>query len=136
MAYWRPPFSALLVETKRTNLPFNDEQETILGVASVACTSHIEERSSCWKRPWICISENGRDDEPAIWVWVNGILLDSSNEGLVLDCCVMPVGRMGEATSTQLGAAIELDKLNGDGAGTVYPKVVVLDVNGSRLLCS
>ena len=107
------------------------KQETILAIASIAWTRHIEGRSSCWKHPWVCVSENGRDDEPAIWVWVNEILLESSNEALVLDCCIMPVGRMrDDAASVQLGAAIEIDNLSGDGAGTVYPKVIVLDVCG------
>eukprot|EP00752_Nemacystus_decipiens_P011512 g10222.t1 len=73
--------------------------------------------------PWVCISENRRDDEPAVWVWVNEILLDSSNEALVLDCCVMPVRKMAGAVSARLGAAVELDSLTrGDGTGIILPK--------------
>eukprot|EP00752_Nemacystus_decipiens_P011513 g10223.t1 len=55
-----------------------------------------------------------KTDGPAIWVWVNDILLESSNEALILDCCIMQVRRMKDAASTQLGAAIELDEIRGD----------------------
>lgn len=99
-------------------------------MASVACTRHVEERSSCWKHPWMCISDNRRDDEPAIWVWVNDILLDSSNEALVLDCCIMPVRQMAGAFSAKLGAAVELDQFRGDGAGIQFAKVAGVGSDG------
>lgn len=96
-------------------------------MASVVCEGHIESRSSSWKHPWVCISESGWvDDEPAIWVWVNETLLNSSKEALVFDCLVMPVGRMRDAVSAQLGAAVEVDKIRSDGAGTIYFEVTVL----------
>lgn len=92
-------------------------------LASTACTRHVEDRSSVWKHPWLCLSENGRDDEPAIWMFVNEILLESTNEALILDCCILPVERRGSALSCQLGAAIELEQLRGDGAGIAFSKV-------------
>lgn len=70
-----------------------------------------------WKHPWVCLSENHLDDEPALWVFVNEILLDSSNEALILDCCILPVERRGGAVSTQLGAAVEIEQLRGNGVG-------------------
>lgn len=81
----------------------------------------------------MCISESGRDDEPAIWVWVNDIVLDSGNEALILDCCVMPVGQMGDAVSAQLGVSAELDSIRRDGAGAVVLKVIILDFTLSLL---
>lgn len=105
-------------------------QAIVSDVALFACTQHIEERSSVWKHSWMCISQHARDDEPAIWVWVNEILLDSSNEALVFDCCIMPVERMGDAASAQLIAAVEFDNIRGDGAGIAFEKVIVLDVDG------
>lgn len=39
----------------------------------------------------------------------------------------MPVGQMGDAVSTQLGSAVELDNTRGDEAGVVFAKVIYLD---------
>lgn len=39
-------------------------------------------------------------------MWVNEILLDSTNEALVLDCCVMPEDSIGHEASLQLVAGV------------------------------
>lgn len=54
----------------------------------------------------MCITNNQRLDKPVLWVWVNEILLDSSNQALVLDCCIMPAENLGQDSSLQLGAAV------------------------------
>lgn len=54
--------------------------------------------------PCICITEARK---PALWVWVYNILLDSSNEALVLDCCFMPVDDTSDAASAKLSGAAE-----------------------------
>lgn len=102
-------------------------QEAMLAIVSTPCESHTEDRSSCWKHRWVCIREaEGRDDDKAIWIWVNEILLEPSNEAVVVDCCVMPVGRIGDTVSTQLGAAVEFDKIRGDEAGVMFWEVPVV----------
>ncbi|CAM9318300.1 unnamed protein product [Ectocarpus sp. 13 AM-2016] len=50
----------------------------IFAIITTACDHHDEAHASSWKHPWICITEIRRDDEPALWVWVNEILLDST----------------------------------------------------------
>lgn len=83
-------------------------QESMLAIATMG-TEQDDEDLPVWPHPWVCIAEGHRDDGPAIWVWVNEVLLDSSNEALVLDCCVMPVSnRVGDAASAQLMESIEL----------------------------
>ncbi|CAM9230359.1 unnamed protein product [Scytosiphon promiscuus] len=82
-------------------------KESFLAIASTACMYHDDELP-IWTHPWVCISENRSKDEPALWVWVNEILLDSSNEALVLDCCIMPVDRMEQPASAQLRESIAL----------------------------
>lgn len=89
-----------------------------MAIASMACTHHQDELP-VWTHPWVCISENHRFDQPALWLWVNEILLDSSNEALILDCCVMPVARMDDPVSAQLRETIELQ----DGPSFVASKV-------------
>lgn len=86
----------------------------------------------------MCITENRRDDEPALWVWVNEILLDSTNEALILDCCVMLADRMDSAASIQLGTALELDDIQGRGAGIRFPKVSIVCILSTAqfALCS
>lgn len=74
----------------------------------------------------MCITENRRDDEPALWVWVNEILLDPTNEALILDCCVMLADRMDSPASMQLGIALELEDIYGRGTGICFPKVNVV----------
>lgn len=92
-----------------------------MAIASTVCKRHVEDGRG-WEHPWVCITDGNDMDQPALWVWVNEILLDSSNEALVLDCCVMLVDRFGGEASTQLGAAIELDEIHG-GAGIFFAKV-------------
>lgn len=59
------------------------------------------------KHPCVSITYNCDGTERASWVWVNSILLDSSNEALVLDCCVMPMNdSVCDAASSQIAAAI------------------------------
>ncbi|CBN79557.1 conserved unknown protein [Ectocarpus siliculosus] len=99
-------------------------KEEILAIISTACDHHEEAHASSWKHPWMCITENRRDDEPALWVWVNEILLDSTNEALILDCCVMLADRMDSAASIQLGTALELEEIQGRGAGIRFSKAV------------
>lgn len=77
----------------------------MLDIATSACATHDDD-SPVWKHSWVCITVNQRQDEPALWVWVNEILLDPSNQALVLDCCVVPVDRMSHEASLRLGAAI------------------------------
>lgn len=93
-------------------------QESFMVIASMACTHHKDELP-VWTHPWVCISEKHRFDQPALWLWVNEILLDSSNEALILDCCVMPVARMDDPVSAQLRETIELQ----DGPSFVASKV-------------
>ena len=82
-------------------------QETMLAIAKMGTDNKDE--LPVWPHPWVCLTEGHRDNGPAIWIWVNEILLDSSNEALVLDCCVMPVSnRVGHAPSAQLMESIEL----------------------------
>ena len=80
-------------------------QESIRDIAASACATHKEDRST-WKHGWSCITNDQRHDGPALWVWVNEILLDSTNQALVLDCCILPVDRMDHEASLQLGIAI------------------------------
>lgn len=85
-------------------------QETMLAIAKMGTDN--EDELPVWPHPWVCLTEGHRDNGPAIWIWVNEILLDSSNEALVLDCCVMPVSnRVGHAPSAQLMESIELQGL-------------------------
>lgn len=42
----------------------------------------------------------------------------------------MPLGQKNDGVFVQLGAAVELDNIKCGGAGTVFPKVVVLDIGG------
>lgn len=83
-----------------------------MAIATMACERHVEDLP-VWAHPWVCIADSHRDDEPAIWVWVNEILLDSSNEALVLDCCIMPVDRMDDAASTQLKESVAIQNISG-----------------------
>ncbi len=77
-------------------------QESILAIASMA-SKHHKRDFPVWPGPWVCIAEDrDRHDIPAIWIWVNEILLDSSNEALLLDCCVLPVDRLGDEVCSQL----------------------------------
>lgn len=85
-------------------------QETLLAIASTSCTHH-DDKLPVWTHKWVCVSDNHRRDEPALWVWVNEILLDSSNEALVLDCCIMPVDRLDDAASAQLMLQLDLSSL-------------------------
>ena len=69
-------------------------QESLLAMVSVACKSHVE-NGPFWKHSWLCLRETSDGgDGSSLWVWVNNVLLDSSNEALVLDCCVTFVERM------------------------------------------
>lgn len=43
--------------------------------------------------------------EPATWVWVSDVLMDSGNEATVLDCCIMPKYQMDAAPSLRISAA-------------------------------
>lgn len=70
----------------------------MLAIASFACGEHNEDRP-VWKHPWVCVADTCDDSKRALWVWVNGVLLDSSNEALVLDCCIMPVNGIGDAST-------------------------------------
>ncbi|CAM9233644.1 unnamed protein product [Ectocarpus fasciculatus] len=99
-------------------------KEEILAIISTVCDHHDEARTSSWKHPWMCITENRRGDEPALWVWVNEILLDPTNEALILDCCVMLADRMDSPASMQLGTALELEDIHGRGTGIRFPKAV------------
>lgn len=89
----------------------------------MACERHNEDLPF-WKHPWVCMADSHSDDEPAIWVWVNEILLDSSNEALVLDCCIMPVDRMDDPASLQLKESIAIQ----DATSVIAAKVL----NGSE----
>ncbi|CAM9617444.1 unnamed protein product [Hapterophycus canaliculatus] len=95
-------------------------KESILAIASTVCTLH-EDELPIWTHPWVCVSENHRNDEPALWVWVNEVLLDSSNEALVLDCCIMPVDRLDEAASTQLSETMALRRGSSLVKSKAYP---------------
>lgn len=95
----------------------------MLALASLTCTYHVEDRPT-WTHPWICLTESQMGDKPALWVWVNEILLDSNNEALILDCCVMPVNRLGNETSVRHGVAVELDQLFGGVAGVRNLQVI------------
>ena len=83
----------------------NPGQESLSDIAASACATNNDD-NSIWKHEWACITNNQRRDEPALWVWVNDILLDSSNEALVLDCCIMPVDSMDHEASLQLDAVV------------------------------
>lgn len=76
-------------------------QESFLAVISTAITSHTENGRG-WNRSWALVADPDNHSEPAIWIWVNDLLLDSSNEALVIDCCVLPVACVGDALSLQL----------------------------------
>lgn len=90
-----------------------------MAIASMA-TEHHDEDLPVWAHPWVCIAENHDEDGPAIWVWANEVLLDSSNEALVLDCCVMPVlNRVSDAAAAQLMESIYIQ----DGATIMAVKV-------------
>ena len=79
-------------------------QESLLLMIAVVCETHAENRPF-WKHPWFCLTEKSKDvDGPCLWVWVNNILLDSSNEALILDCCVTLVERVANPVSFQLCA--------------------------------
>lgn len=75
-------------------------QESFLAIARLVSETHDESRPF-WKHAWICLTETADShDRPSLWIWVNNILLDSSNEAIVLDCCVFPVDPLdGEASS-------------------------------------
>ncbi|CAM9120897.1 unnamed protein product [Ectocarpus sp. 6 AP-2014] len=100
-------------------------KESFMAIASMACTYHQDELP-VWTHPWVCISDNHRFDQPAIWLWVNEILLDSSNEALILDCCVMPVARMDDPVSAQLRETIELQDGPSFVASKAYPGELAL----------
>lgn len=108
----------------------------MLFLAANACEHHNQERSS-WKHPWVCIMErSGSYKDLVLWVWVNDILLESSNEALILDCCVMPTHRLTEA-SVRHGTAVELGKYQAGGAGVHYTevKLSVLFIFGIEVDC-
>lgn len=96
-------------------------QKSFLHIAAAVCEHHSEDRSG-WKHPWVCITEGGDPGKRAIWVWVDGILLDSSNEALILDCCIMPVDRMVDAASARLGKAVAQDNYD-CGPGVSFVEV-------------
>lgn len=61
-----------------------------------------------WKHPWICLTKKSENhDGRSLWLWVNDILLDSSNEALVLDCCILFVSSLANPASIRLGAALD-----------------------------
>lgn len=61
-----------------------------------------------WKHPWICLTKRpGNYDSPSLWLWVNNILLDSSNEALVVDCCILLASSRVSPAFIRLGAALE-----------------------------
>ncbi|CAN0267812.1 unnamed protein product, partial [Ectocarpus sp. 12 AP-2014] len=76
-------------------------KESFLAVISTAITSHTENGRG-WSRSWALVKDPDNHSEPAIWIWVNDLLLDSSNEALVIDCCVLPVACVGDALSLKL----------------------------------
>lgn len=78
----------------------------MLAIAETACTSNRDSRSP-WTRAWVCVSDTHHSGDSAVWIWVNEVLLDSSNEAVVLDCCVMPVEHLGDAVSVRLREYIE-----------------------------
>lgn len=94
----------------------------MLSLAEQACMHHSEDRSS-WKHNWMCLTEYRADRNPAIWVYVNEILLESTNEALILDCCIMPVDRLGDVASAQHGSALEVNQFLCGEAGVQFMKV-------------
>lgn len=82
-------------------------QEILFRIVSIACSRHAENRP-VWKRPWFHLKTSHAKDQRVLWLFVNDVLLDSSNEALVLDCCIMPVERMDLGASRQLRDFIEL----------------------------
>ncbi|CAB1098062.1 unnamed protein product [Ectocarpus sp. CCAP 1310/34] len=137
MPFWSPAVPLSSLPRLDFQAEWAHQKEEILAIISTACEHHDEAHASSWKHPWMCITENRRDDEPALWVWVNEILLDSTNEALILDCCVMLADRMDSAASILLGTALELDIIQGRGAHIRFPKVsIVLVVSAQHSLLS
>eukprot|EP00752_Nemacystus_decipiens_P005603 g5071.t1 len=96
-------------------------KESLLTIA-VMGTEKDDDDLPVWPHPWVCLTEAHRDDGPAIWIWLNEVLLDSSNEALVLDCCVMPVSnRIGHAATAQLMESIELQYGSNIVKSKAYP---------------
>ncbi|CAM9211239.1 unnamed protein product, partial [Laminaria digitata] len=87
------------------HLGFLGMKESLLHIAASACATHNEDNPT-WKHEWACITNTERHDEPTLWVWVNEILLDPSNQALVLDCCIMPVDSMLHEASLKLDAVV------------------------------
>lgn len=100
----------------------SDPQKSLLHIVDTVCKNHNEDRPG-WKHPWVCITERGELGNRAIWIWVNDVLLDSSNEALMLDCCIISVERMVDAASARLGAAIDEDNDEEGGPGIYFVEV-------------
>ena len=78
-------------------------QESLLEMFSSTCKTHVENHPF-WKHSWLCLTEKSDSGNgPSLWVWVNNFLLDSSNEALVLDCCVILVEHPSNPVFRQLG---------------------------------
>lgn len=86
-------------------------KESFLLIANEACGAK-EEDLRVWKRPMMCLTDDNQHParSPTIWLWISDILLDSNNQALVLDCCIMPVTGRHDPQSMQLGGALAQDK--------------------------
>ncbi|CAM9288454.1 unnamed protein product [Ectocarpus fasciculatus] len=81
-------------------------KESVLAVTRSATTSHTENGPG-WNRTWTLVEDPDYYGEPAIWIWVNDLLLDSSNEALVVDCCVLPVACRSDELSEKLHCSLQ-----------------------------
>lgn len=82
-------------------------QESLLAIVSKVCEMHRDNRPF-WKHPWICLANKpGNLNIYCLWLWVNDILLDSSNEALVIDCCILLDNSIMNIASVRLGTALD-----------------------------
>ncbi|CAM9358762.1 unnamed protein product [Scytosiphon promiscuus] len=120
-------------KTGETNSAIFELKKSFLHISAIACENHSDDRPG-WKHPWVCITEGSDRGKRAIWIWVNGILLDSSNEALILDCCVLPVDRMIDDVSARLGFAVAQDNgQSGPGVSLIEASTKEVDLWDSLL---
>lgn len=68
---------------------------------------HHDEGRPIRKNPCVRLTETQSASDPDIWLWVDEVLLDSRNEALVPDYCVVPVDQMSDEAGVELGSAIQ-----------------------------